>query len=337
MNPLDPAGDTSLPHIERAVGALSIPPSDNLNMVRPDSVCVAAVKLALKPYGSLEEYVEDMNSYVSDAVNRRAHLVCFPAYSGLLSASIDIRAWNTASRLFTHAHGLPDVSGVYEALKKYSEQLFEVFFHTMSLLAAKHRVYIMAGTTLYFHQGQLRHGAFLFNHRGELVGTQEKLSLTPLELELNLEAGSELKAFETAFGPVSVLIGSDNAYYELGRIARGLGVRLLLNPACYPGRYAPTDAALGINMRAQENRVLGVQSTMAGDLGLGFTLTGPAGIYAPYDLTKHQMGIVSQTDTLPVPELACARLDLDRLDIVKNPYFQDRNLPFLERYIDRIY
>jgi len=336
VNRLDIPGRT-LPHeVDILVKELAIEPSDNLRVVNSQSVWVAAVKLMLRYYATMGDYVADMNAYVSDAVNRRAQLVCFPAYTGLLPAGVQTRGWEAfAACLRPQANtGAPDPARVTAALARLSDSLFDAYYNTMSALAGRHKVYIMAGSTLYFEENELRHRAFLFSHHGELVGTQDKLSLNSLELELQIESGSELKTFDTPLGPLSILIGEDNGYFELGRIAKSLGARILLNPTLYTGRYTSVESAMGVNMRAQESGVYAVQSPLVGDLGMGFSLGGPACVYAPYSLLRNKSGIVEQTDSLPMPELACARLNLDRLERLQNPYTDDVNPDLMPKYVD---
>jgi predicted amidohydrolase len=324
--------------IERIADKLNIAPAEEYEVAEAEEVRVAAVQLLLKRYTSLADYVIDMNLYVADAVNRRARLVCFPAYAGLLPASFLPQfdaAWKRLAPLV--ATGLPDPGAVGEFLSYYSDCMFETYFHTMSVLAARHNVAIMAGSTLYFDEDTLCHRAFLFNSFGDLVGCQDKIGLGDLELSLGLDESPELKVFDSPVGSVAILIGSDADYFETARVARGLGAKILLHPTAMQGEYTPLRTALGLNMRVQETRMWGIQSVLVGDTGLGFAAEGACCAFGPVELTKQKNGLLAKSSGRFEPDVLCQTLNLDRLSKVRNPYKQDRNIEFFEKYLDRIY
>jgi predicted amidohydrolase len=325
--------------VEKIVDRLEIFPSDNLAVCSSQSVTVAALQMQAKPYGSLAEYVVDMNLYIADAVNRRAQLICLPAFAGLLPMSF-------APHFQAHRHRLiptgnpecpVDPHGLNEVLSYLSDATFDAYFYTMSVLAARHSVYIMTGSTLYFEENELCHRAFLLNEEGELVGYQGKIAESPLEQELQIPPETEVKLFETPMGPVSILIGSDAYHFECARIASRLGAKMILCPNAFLDEYTPVDSSLGPNMRAQENRIYAVQSSLVGETGLGFTLEGGGRIFAPNELLRHKNGVIAKTLGRHQPDIACISLDLDRLDAIRNPYTQDKNPQFMQKYIDRLY
>lgn len=324
--------------IEKLVDRLGISPSGNLDNVNTEAVGVAAVQLALKRYDSLADYVVDMNLYVEDAVNRRAQLVVFPAFSGLLPFSFMPQYPDTIRKLRSpEGSGLPDMKALNDSVALFADFVYEIFAITMSLLAARHQVYIMAGTALYYEDDDLHHRAFLFDGRGDLVGFQDKVGLNALEQSLRIAEGAEIKAFDTPFGPVSIIIGDDVGYYETGRIAKGLGSRLLLNPTWFRREYTPVDAAAGLNLRVQENRLYGIQSVAVGDTGLGFALEGPCAIYAPNEIVRNKNGILEQGSGRFSPDILCRKLNVDKLADIHNPYTLDRNPDFMDKYVDRLY
>lgn len=329
----------SLREVEKIVDRLEIFPSDNLTFCSSQSVTVAALQMQAKPYGSLAEYVVDMNLYIADAVNRRAQLICLPAYAGLLPMSFIPQFQAHAQRLTsTGEQDCPvDPQGLNDALSYLSDETFDAYFYTMSTLAAHHQVYIMAGSTLYFEESELCHRAFFFNGEGELTGYQDKIAEGPLELALQIPPETEVKLFETPMGPVSILIGSDAYNFECARIASRLGAKMILCPNAFLDEYTPVDSSLGPNMRAQENRMYAVQSSLVGETGLGFSLEGGGRIFAPNELLRHKNGVVAKTSGRHEPDIICISLDLDRLDAIGNPYTQDKNREFMQQYIDRLY
>jgi predicted amidohydrolase len=226
-----------------------------------------------------------------------------------------------------------------QCLSYFSDIMFEAFFHTMSELAARHRVYIMAGTALYFEGREPRHRAFLFSPDGELAGTQDKLATTRLERALRIQPGSEVLVFDTPMGGVSMLIGSDAEYFETVRAAKSLGAKLILNPATVTGPYTPMDIAGGLNLRVQENSVYGVRSALVGDTGLGVRLEAPCAVFVPNELlrTKGKNGLLAQSSGRDEPDILSVKLDMDVIANIRNPYMHDRNRDLLDQNIDRLY
>ncbi|MDR2909421.1 MAG: hypothetical protein LBU86_06030 [Oscillospiraceae bacterium] len=324
--------------VEKIIDRLEIVPSDNMALVSSSAVGVAAVQMQLKPYESIAEYIVDMNLYIADAAARRAHLVVLPAYAGLLPLTAVPQSAAHLKRLAeSDAGGLVDMEMLGDSLAHLSDYAFDAYFYTLSTLAARHRIYIMAGSTLYFEENELCHRAFLFSDEGSLAGYQDKISTGNVEEGLQIPPDSEVKVFETPFGGVSVLIGSDADYFECGRIAAKLGAKILLCPTAYVGEYTPIHSSLGPNMRAQENQIYAVASSLVGETTLGFSLEGGGRIFAPNELLKHKNGVAGKTSGYHQPDLACMSLDLDRLLKIKNPYSSDTNTDFLQKNIDRLY
>jgi len=324
--------------IEGLVGRLNIAPSGNLDIVTSDSVGVAAVQLLLKRYESVAEYIVDMNLYIEDAVNRRAQLIVFPAFAGLLPFTFMPQYEAGIEKIRPDPYsGLPDFKSANASLALVAEFVYEVFYYTMSMLAAKHRVYIMAGTSYCYEDEELRHRAFLFADDGQLAGFQDKVSLNTAEQGLSVNEGAEVKAFDTPMGTVAIAIGEDVGYYEVGRIAKSLGAGILLNPTWLRREYTPADAADGLNLRVQENKFYGVRSAAVGDTGLGFPLQGPCAIYAPNEIVRGKNGILEQSSGRYAPDILYRRLNLDKLSEIKSPYTSDKNSAFLDKYVDRLY
>jgi len=311
-------------------------------------VGVAALQVQAKVYGDLAQYIADMNSYVIDAVNRRAQIVVFPAFAGLLpmSATPLLRAHlqrltlpeeDERATVLRAGAAKIDTHALSDALVHLCDYTFDAYFYTMSALASRHRVYIMAGSTLYLEDDNIHHRAFLFSDEGALAGYQDKISESPLELALEIRPESEVKVFDTPFGPVSILTGSDAHHFEIARVATRLGAKILLCPAAYADGYHPVDSTLGPNMRAQENRVYAAMSSLVGDSGLGFSLEGGGRIFAPNELLRHKNGLAAKTSGLHQPDVAYLSLNLDRLEGIQNPYTQGENKAFMAANADKIF
>lgn len=298
---------------------------------------VAVLQVLRKDYQSLADYIIDMNLYVADAVNRRAQLVCFPALTGILPVTLlpQFKSVQPMLRPLA-ATGLPDIEDLNDLLSYFSDYVFSVYFHTMSELAARHGIYIMAGSTVYFEEDELLHRAFLFNDTGDLAGFQDKLSSSALERELEIAPASEVKIFETPVGCLAILICEDADYFEPARVAKNLGAEILVNPSVFAGEHTAIDMAMGVNMRVQENFIYGAQSTLVGDTSLGFTANGAGRIFVPNAFLARKNGVLLETSGRQDPDIICARLNLDRLE-EGCPYTRDKNPEMLEKYIDRLY
>lgn len=323
--------------IDKVFNQLGIVPSEDFDIADAEEVRVAAVQLLLRRYSSLTDYITDMNRYVADAVNRRARLLCFPAYTGMLPASFMPQFAQTMKGLQPqHETGMPDAAAFASALTYYSDAVFNAFVGTMSALAARHRIWIMAGSCLYFAQDNLRHRAFLFDDTGAVAGYQDKLGLSAFERELGVEPGAELKVFSSPLGPVSLLTCEDANYYEIARVARGLGAHVLLHPAAFAGEYNSLRIALGLNMRAQESCLWGIQSVLVGDTGLGFAAEGSSCVFAPVAFSPTMNGVVAKSSGHFEPDMLCVPVSRDRLADYEDPYRDDYNAAFLKNCIDRL-
>lgn len=335
--PLMMGGHVSPREIEKLVDRLDIAPAGNLARVSREDVRVSVMQLFCKQYSSLADYIVDMNLYITDAVNQRAQLVCFPAYAGLLPATFVPQFTNVIPRLRRKgANGMPDIKELNDTLSYFSDFVFDAYFHTMSALASRHGIYILAGSTLYFEKDELRHRAFLFDNTGNLVGFQDKISLNKLERELAVTPESEVKVFDTPFGNISILTCEDADYYEPARIAKALGAKLLLSPAAFITERTTVDTAMGLNMRVQENHVYGAQSVLVGDTGLGFFTEGSGCCYSPNELIMRKNGVIAQTSGRYEPDITYARFNLDKLE-TGSPYIGDTNPDLMRKYIDRLY
>ena len=324
--------------IEKIADSLNILPEENLPVLSSESANVAAVQLQLRSYSSLTEYIEDMNRYIADAANRRAQLICFPTWAGMLPLSFTAPLGSILPALRPQGNShLPDADALFSVISCYGDLLLDTFTQVFSALAARHRVYILAGSIPCFEGEELYLRALLFNHEGEICGSQDKISLTPYEQEVGFSTASELRVFETPAGTSCILSGSDADYFELTRIAKNMGAQILLGSRLFYKEYGPVQAALGLNMRVQEAGLYGVQSALVGKTSLGFTLEGAAQIFAPNELVRTKNGIFMQSHTRYEPDVVCAQLSLENLDEPRNPYLQDKNSELMRKYLDRLY
>lgn len=323
--------------IAKIIDFLTIEKSGNLDIAGSNAVYIAAVKLKLKRYINLADYIGDMNRYFEDAVNKRAQMIVFPEYTGLLPFSLMPEYENMLNECAANKDDDINIEAFNSHLAFFSNCVYEIYYNTMSLLAEKYEVYVMAGSTLFFEETKLCHKSFLFSPDGDLAGSQDKLSLNKLEFQLDVYQGSEVLVFDTKIGKISMLAGSDSEYFEPAKIAGKNGAQIIVNPTCFTGEdYTPADTAGGINLRVQENcSFYGVKSMLAGSTGLGMSLTGLSEFFAPAVLTKNRNGILAQGTGAGSDEVLVSCLNLDLLDEIKVK--RDKNNIFLEKNYDKLY
>ncbi|WRS27754.1 nitrilase-related carbon-nitrogen hydrolase [Oscillospiraceae bacterium MB08-C2-2] len=322
--------------VDKCIRRLDIRQSDNLSYTTQSDLRVSAVQLKLRKYEALWDYISDMNQYIEQAVNQRAQLVCFPEYAGLLPIFL-IPSFSGLSASYKQEGRTPEWTAAFDDFLSYfSDFIFDVYFHTMSELAKLHGVFIMAGSSLYFEHTKLHHRAFLFNNSGDLVGCQDKMSLSPLEQDLQLQPATELKVFDTRLGAFSLLTGTDEQHPMLAQIAKKLGAQALLSPRSMQDSVPPSPLTSGLGLRVQENHLFGIQSSMTGDTGLGFSLNGDTRIYSPNELLKVKNGTIAKALSAGEGEIISARLDLEALSCLRNPYTQDRNRVLERKYLGKL-
>lgn len=326
--------------VEQAVAALAIPFSDNLKVIPRDTANVSVVQLEVSHFSTIEDFVGTFNDIVAQAVNQRAHIVCFPALTAWLALPLSSRFPRLLPALQEHlATGSVNPHIVSDMLSACSSEMMEIYVSTMSRLAKHHGIYIMAGTSLYYEMHQAYHRAFLFDQFGGTAGLQDKLLPSFLEKLFQVEPGGEVAVFETPFGTLSMLPTTDVNTYEPVRIAKNSGADLILCPDIFIGRQTPIDAADGLNLRVMENNIYGVQPTLVGSTGLGFSLGKQSSVYAPPELTlapgtdSTLMTSGSQQGT----RLFTVSLEYHLLEERPNRLTQDKNPAFLTENFRSLY
>jgi len=94
-------------------------------------------------------------------------------------------------------------------------------------LACELHVALLLGTT-YTRGRRCTNAAFLVGPDGRHLGRYDKTHL--LRHDLAFDPGRRLEAFETAWGPVGVMICADRRWPEVPRVLRVRGARVILNP-----------------------------------------------------------------------------------------------------------
>ncbi len=310
--------------ITKAVEALGIQPSSNMGFTDRRAVRVSAVQYELKNYGSLKDYIFDVNEYIEEAVKSGSQLVVFPEGMGFASLSLVPLYSKIRSRL----KGAVEEEKA-EAMEIVSDALIDYFYEVYSTLfselAKAHRIYIAAGSTYVYEDSSLRNRAFLYNPSGEETAWQDKLFPSGDELDMGMLGGESIHVIETPIGNMSMLIGQDDEYYEPFKIASLSGADLIAFSAAYRGSPDKFRSMGTIAARAYECSLYCVRSAMVGRFVTGEKLNDHAGIYGPYLSCKGEHGIIAEAPEDGKGHVISARLDFQRLQDSLDSYNSQSN------------
>lgn len=287
---------------------------------------VAVAQFELRPEKSVDQFLEHVEDVVHDAAAGGAELVVLPEFAstGLLS-SISDHTVTTETITSDYWNVLP---GFTEAIVSGLVAIAERF--SITVLGGSH--------TRVTEDGSLRNTAFLV-HPDRRVETQDKIHLTPPELEMGASGGDELLV--TSIGPftVGVLVCADIQFPELSRWLVARGVNLLLNPSLTWNRRGMNRVRIGCQARAAENQWYVLMSPLVGSDGLPedapIYTTGRALITAPIDRNiGFNDGILAVLDH-DDEGLLFAELDLDAIERSREtpepPGLKLRNLELFAR------
>ena len=306
---------------------------------------VAALQVKLELCNSPFVFMDLVHRRVKEAYEAGARLVVFPEYFNLL--------------LFGMLPGIEDLEKDYDARITAKDQhrgegqvegisLREIFclmtpvilplIKTLfSALAVAYRLFIMAGSYTLETKGSVVNRAFLFNPKGELEGSQDKVHLLPVEKDWELKPGRNFAVFKTAAGRLAMPVCMDATYFETFRILEQLGAEIVLLPIANLETYNYWLALRGIWPRVQESLLFGVKSALVGRIA-GLTFTGRAGIFAPLELTSNRDGVLAEVDHSDREGMAIADLDLKALQALRrNHSWRDSNSCLYDRYFPQIY
>ncbi|MEG0273384.1 MAG: nitrilase-related carbon-nitrogen hydrolase [Hydrogenoanaerobacterium sp.] len=320
--------------IVKAIDRLEIERSDNLSFIDPAAVKISAIPLRLRTYRKLDDFIEHLSEKMSIAVKKGAQLVCFPELVGLIPLTMlpkydkmlsDYKSCGSNDRgPFTN-----------DILYEYFDFLQEVYFTTFSELACQYGVFVQAGSIYVFEGEQLFNRAYLFDPDGDVIGAQDKTHLTEDEVQIGVTPGNKLSLMQTMLGNFCISIGQDNCYFEIYRIAKGLGAQFMLCPTCNINFGCRHPNLADVYLRVQETALYGIKSSMSGDI-LQRRFGGVCGVYAPASISPERQGVLASSDS-DMENPVGARINLQKLDNVFSPNACDINEDFSAQFAARHY
>lgn len=302
----------------------------------PDMVRVSTAHVTPRLYTRLEDYVDDMESYVRDAADSGAHLVVFPELCGLTPLLLMPGCSGYLKEIRDRWDPLEPLGA--EALKIVLEETAQLALDAsctlFSQLAGRFGLYICMGSIPLPADHEFTCRSFLFGPDGKIVLEQEKLYPSPWEKALGVRAGTFVETADTLLGRVAILMGDDARFYEPFKIAKQMGVQIALCPSLSINRPPAYQKAAAL-MRVQENAMIAVQSSFEGNL-CGIKFTGSSGIYCPYDLSRTRDGIMAQSFSDSGQRTLTVRLDLPRLGSYTDLYSMDVNPQLSQQLVDLV-
>ena len=290
---------------------------------------VAAAQYPIERLQRWEDVHAKLARWTQEAVTAGARLLVFPEYSGLEIASLaDQRSTKDRRSPERHTAGplpvaRPDRRG--EPSLEWETGVLQPFLPGFlalhSELAARHSIYILAGSLPVRHSdGTLRNTAYFFAPDGS-VSSQDKIVVTRWEREVwGMTGGDEVRVFDTDMGPIGIAICYDVEFPIIARRQAEARARIILAPCCTDSLRGYYRVRVGARARALENQAYVIQSPVLGETPRSSVIAkcvGFAAIYAPPDLGPRENGVVVE-GPLNVPQWIYGDLDLNAVDRIRN-------------------
>jgi predicted amidohydrolase len=285
-----------------------------------DELVAAVVQLRIRLPQDREELEQHLVRFVRLAQTKRARVLVFPQFTGLMAAALVVkgrgagllkqadRARRTNASFWTRAQAklAGGAAGVLSAdfgralegmLLQQPDLLWENYASVFSDLARYHGMVVVAGTAYLEDPSDrtMRHMALVFGPDGSLLGAQAAVALAHDEHPM-IEAAPTWQAIQTPVGRLGVLISNDMLYPEAGRILAYGGAEMLigLGAAAEPVQYHRQ--RLGLLARVEDNQVYGALSFAVGynpfTSGDEDPYVGRSLIAAPASMTPRYSGVM---------------------------------------------
>ncbi|MFO7951684.1 MAG: nitrilase-related carbon-nitrogen hydrolase [Bacillota bacterium] len=320
-----------------------LPKPEQPGPVDRKKIRVAALQVEFKLFKSPFAYIDEIHRRVREAREAGAVLVVFPEYNnlpllGMLPGIEKLGEAKEEEKTGTAAEKNEEAEPGLAEVFAFMSPITASFVHTVfSSLASAYGLHIMAGSYALLDKGNLVNRSFLYNAKGELAGSQDKVHLLPVEYEWNLKRGTQVFVIDTTLGKLALPVCMDATYYETFRLLELQGVEIVLLPIANLESYNYWLALRGIWPRVQESPLYGIKSALVGSLA-GFTFTGRAGIFAPIELTANHDGVLAEVEPYDREAMAVADLDLEALVKLRRDHpWRDFNPNLYRRYFPGIY
>lgn len=174
-----------------------------------------------------------------------------------------------------------DEPTIFQKLPKETDDYLE----QMGALAKQYSITLIPGTIPILNSttGKFTNRAHVFSPKGDIIGWQDKISLTQSEIGDGFyEEGKSLTVFSTEWGNFAILICYDLEFPELALRLITENVDYIFAPTYTSSRAGFNRVQISARARAHENQCFVIHATAEGKLGkLDEYAIGKPGIYGP--------------------------------------------------------
>ncbi len=203
--------------------------------------------------------------------------------------------------------------------------------NTLSLLAGKNNVYILAGSIPEKESDKLFNTSYLFDKSGNIIAKHRKMHLFDIDVKDRitfkesdvLTAGDDFTIADTEFGKIGIGICYDIRFPELARIMVENGALILIYPGAFNMTTGPAHWELLFRSRALDNQVYCVGVAPALNENASYHSYGHSIIASPWG------DVISQAET--EEELIISEIDLSEIKKIRE------ELPLLKNKREDLY
>lgn len=208
---------------------------------------ISSVQYDFKEVRSFSDFAQQCEYYVRSSSKVRSDFVLFPEVVTMQLAAFSNERFP---------------SGQAQEVTTYTEDYIQLF----SDLAVKYSINIIAGSHYVEEDNEIYNVSYLFRRNGTF-DRQYKLHVAPSEKSwLGIQAGDEVKVFDTDCGKIAILIGYDILFPELARQAAEQGAQIIFTPFAEENEQGYMRIRCCSQARAIENQVYTVISGASGNM-----------------------------------------------------------------------
>lgn len=208
--------------------------------------------------------------------------------------------------------------------ENYAEEYPDTTTKLLSKLAEKHSIYIVGGSIVEKHGGNIYNTSYTFDRKGKLINKYRKMHLFDIDIEDgitfkesdSLGYGNSTTVFETEFCKIGVAICYDMRFPELMRLMSIKGAEVIIVPAAFNMTTGPAHWHSLTKVRALDNQVYFVAASPARELDSPYVAYGHSLIVDPWG------DIVAEANEKE--SIIYGKIDLEKIDKVR------KQLPLLK-------
>jgi predicted amidohydrolase len=275
------------------------------------SARISCVQWKMRNFSSIEDFLHQVENYVRSQAAYKSDVILFPEFFNVPLTGLTPQL---------------DPMAAMRELALHTPELIQ----KISAMAVKYHINVAAGSFPLLEKKVLYNVAYLC-HRDGKIDTQYKLHPTPGEKrDWDIRGGNSLRAFDTDFGKVGMLICYDVEFPELPRLLSEQHIQILLVPFWTDTKNGYLRVRHCAQARAIENECY---VALAGSTGALPELENvdvqyaQSAIFSPSDFGFPHDAIINEA-TANIETTLIADLDLGKLQTVKEKgsvrNFQDR-------------